>query len=123
MDDAAKFDGASIDQLRTQFEAWAKERDMVDKSPSYRMFIVIDEESFQSLQNAPTPAECPEGMEHRVAHYVKLVEAWQDQDRDSLFPGWMKCSLKSLWDMWGHMQDGAYMRHSFMIVRGKRDVY
>lgn len=123
MDDATQFDGASIDQPRTQFEAWTEERDMADRFPSYRMFIVVDEESFESLQTAPIPAECPVGMKNRVARYVKLVEAWQDQDRDSLFPGWMKCSLKSHWDIWRNMQDGDYMRNSYMMVRENRDVY
>ncbi|KAJ5215886.1 MFS transporter asaE [Penicillium cinerascens] len=123
MDDAAQVDGASIDQLRARFEVWAEERDMADRFPSYRMFIVVDEESFETLQTASIPAECPGGMEHLVAYYVKLVEAWQDQDRDSLFPGWMKCSLHSLWDIWRHMQDGDYMRHSYMMVREHRDVY
>jgi hypothetical protein len=52
------------------------------------MFIVVDNEIFNSLQK-----------KRRIAHYIKLVEAGQEQDRDSLFPGWMKCSLKGLWDM------------------------
>ncbi|CAG8211342.1 unnamed protein product [Penicillium nalgiovense] len=123
MDDATQFDGLSIDQLRTQFEAWAEEQGRADNFPGYRMFIVVDEESLNSLQNAPIPAELPTGMKRRIAHYVKLVEAGQEQDRDSLFLGWMKCSLKGLWDMWRNMQDGDYMRSSYMMVRERRDVY
>ena len=42
------------------------------------MFIVIDEESFQSLQDTPIPEECPLDLQHRVGRYVKLVEAWQE---------------------------------------------
>ncbi|KAJ5117410.1 hypothetical protein N7448_011042 [Penicillium atrosanguineum] len=123
MDDATQFNGLSIDQLRIQFEAWAEEQDKVDQFPSYRMFIVVDEESFNSLLNAPAPTELPKGIKWRIAHYVKLVEAWQEQDRDSRFPGWMKCSLKGLWDLWRSMQDGDYMRNSYMMVQKRRDVY
>ncbi|KAJ5257093.1 hypothetical protein N7478_013197 [Penicillium angulare] len=72
---------------------------------------------------APIPTEFPVGLKHKLSHYVKLVEAWQDQDQDSLFPGWMGCSLKSLWDIWTHMQNGAYMRNSYMMVRKWQDVY
>lgn len=94
IEDAAQFNGASIEQVRSHFEAWANERDMADRFPSYRMFIVIDEESLQSLQDAPIPEECPLGLKHRLGHYVKLVEAWQEPEHP--FMGWMKCSLKGL---------------------------
>ncbi|KAJ6167137.1 hypothetical protein N7470_002584 [Penicillium chermesinum] len=117
MDDATQFDGLSIDQLRTQFDAWAKEQGQADRFPSYRMFIVVDEESFNSLQNTPLPAELPTGIESRVAHY-----RWCKSD-DPTFPGWMKCSLKGLWDMWRNMGDGDYMRKSYVLVSDHRDVY
>lgn len=123
LDDATQFDGLSIDQLRIYFEAWANEQGKADKFPSYRMFIVIDEECLKSIQNAPVPEELPLGMEYRVAHFVKLVEAWQEQDRDSLFPGWMKCSLPGLWDLWRNMGNGDYMRKSWAMVCDSRDVY
>lgn len=58
------------------------------------MFIVTDEKSLQSLLDAPIPSECPVGLQHRVSHYVKLVEAWQEIDPP--FLGWIKCSLKGL---------------------------
>ena len=122
LDDATQFDGLSIDQLRIHFEAWANELGKADKFPSYRMFIVIDEECFNSIQNAPVPEELPLGMKFRVAHYVKLVEAWQDQDRDSRFPGWMKCSLPGLWDLWRNMGNGDYMRKTW-VMACDRDVY
>ncbi|KAJ9484814.1 hypothetical protein VN97_g8559 [Penicillium thymicola] len=121
MDDATHFDGLSINPLGTQFEAWAEEQGRADKFPSYRMFIVVDEESFNSLQNAPIPAELPTGTKRRIAHYVKLVEVGQEHDHDSLFPGWMKCSLKGLWDIWRNMQDGDYMRSSYMMVHERRE--
>ncbi|KAF3389628.1 hypothetical protein F1880_003948 [Penicillium rolfsii] len=121
IEDAVQFDGASIDQVRSHFEAWVNERDMADRFPSYRMSIVVDEESLQSLKNAPIPEECPGGMRPRVSHYVKLVEAWQEPDPP--FLGWMKCSLKGLWDIWRNMQDGDYMRNSYVIVCDRRDVY
>jgi hypothetical protein len=55
IDDATQFDGASIGNVRSHFEAWATEPGMEDRFPSYRMFIVLDEESLQTLLNAPIP--------------------------------------------------------------------
>jgi hypothetical protein len=46
---------------------------MLDMFPSYRMFIVIDEESFQKLQNAPLLEDSKYEEERR--YYMKLVEA------------------------------------------------
>jgi hypothetical protein len=53
--DTAQFDGASIDQVRSHFEGWVNERDMADRFPDYRMFIVIDEESCQSFAECSNP--------------------------------------------------------------------
>ncbi|CEJ62485.1 hypothetical protein PMG11_10982 [Penicillium brasilianum] len=121
IEDAAQFDGASIEQVRSHFEAWANERHMADRFPSYRMFIVIDEESLQSLQDTPIPEECFPGSKHWLGHYVKLVEAWQEPEHP--FMGWMKCSLRGLWDVWRNMQDGDYMRKSYVLICKYRDVY
>jgi hypothetical protein len=121
IEDAAQFDGASIEQVRSHFEAWANDRDMADRFPSYRMFIVIDEESLQSLHDAPVPEDCPPGSKDRFNHYMKLVEAWQEPEYP--FMGWMKCSLKGLWDVWRNMQDGDYMRKSYALISQYRYVY
>jgi hypothetical protein len=74
------------------------------------------------LQNAPIPEECPIEMQYRISHYVKLVEAWQEIGPPP-FCGWMKCSLKGLWDIWRNMTDGCYMRDSYVLVCGYSDVY
>lgn len=105
--DASQFDGASIDQLREHFRADAIKRDWLDMFPSYRMFIVIDEESCQRLQNAPFPEDSK--YEERRNHYVTLGEALEVDPQED-FPGHMKCSLTSLWELWDNMQDGDYMK-------------
>ncbi|KAJ5966824.1 Aldo/keto reductase [Penicillium viridicatum] len=112
IEDASQFDGASIDQLREHFRAEATERDVLDEFPGYRMFIVIDEESFQTLQNAPPP--------EKRRYYVKLVEALGVDPYES-FPGWMKCSLPSF-EVWSDMQDGAYMKDSYSMRPDGTDV-
>ncbi|KAJ5877962.1 hypothetical protein N7455_001427 [Penicillium solitum] len=96
IEDASQFDGASINQLHEHFKAEATERDMLDKFPGYRMFIVIDEESFQTLQNAPLPEDS--NYEEKRRYYVKLVEALEVDPYESC-PGWMKCSLPSLFEV------------------------
>ncbi|KAJ5661156.1 uncharacterized protein N7484_000528 [Penicillium longicatenatum] len=120
IDDATQFDGASIDNARSHFEAWTSEQKMQDRFPSYRMFILVDEESLQTLLTTPIP----EGLgwnKERWKHYVKLVEAWQESD--SPYMGWMKYSLEGIWSLWANMEDGCYMRSSFMMVHDYRDVY
>ncbi|CAP93079.1 Pc16g04090 [Penicillium rubens Wisconsin 54-1255] len=119
IEDASRFDGASIDQLRKHFRADAIERDMLDVFPSYRMFIVIDEESFQTLRNAPFPENSK--YEERRYHYVKLVEALE-VDLSEDFQGWMKCSLPSLWEIWSDMQDTTYMKDTSSMIPDDTDV-
>ncbi|KAJ5852599.1 uncharacterized protein N7529_011984 [Penicillium soppii] len=119
IEDASQFDGASIDQLREHFRAEATERDVLDVFPGYRMFIVMDEESFQKLQNAPLPEDSKYEEDRR--HYVKLVEALEVDPYES-FPGWMKCSLSSLFEVWADMQDGAYMKDSYSMRPDGTDV-
>ncbi|CAG8905442.1 unnamed protein product [Penicillium egyptiacum] len=122
VEDASQFDGASIDQVRAHFKAWATERDMLDRFPSYRMFIVIDEESFQTLQNAPLPEDLPQRLEDMQRHYVKVVEALEE-DPEPPFPGWMKCSLSGIFDLWPNMQEGAYLEESYSLRPRGTDVY
>lgn len=91
---------------------------MADRFPDYRMFIIVDEECLRSLVNTPIPEECRVGI--RTEYFVKLVEAWQEPDPP--FLGWMKCSLKGLWDIWRNKQDGDYLRNSCVLVCRRRDI-
>ncbi|OQD71978.1 hypothetical protein PENPOL_c001G06312 [Penicillium polonicum] len=119
IEDTSRFDGASIDQLREHFRADAIKRDVLDVFPGYRMFMVIAEESFQTLQNAPFPENSK--YEERRHHYVKLVDALEvDPSED--FQGWMKCSLPSLWEVWSDMQDTAYMKDTSSMIPDDTDV-
>ncbi|KAF3012111.1 hypothetical protein E8E15_001925 [Penicillium rubens] len=99
IEDASRFDGASIDQLRKHFRADAIERDMLDVFPSY--------------QNSK--------YEERRYHYVKLVEALE-VDLSEDFQGWMKCSLPSLWEIWSDMQDTTYMKDTSSMIPDDTDV-
>ncbi|KAJ5333203.1 hypothetical protein MYU51_014821 [Penicillium brevicompactum] len=117
--DASQFDGASIDQLREHFRADAIKRDVLDMFPSYRMFIVIDEESFQTLQDAPFPGDM--NYKERRRHYVKLGEALEVDPHED-FPGHMKCSLPSLWEVWTDMYDGGYMKDCGAMIPDDSDV-
>ncbi|OQE29169.1 hypothetical protein PENFLA_c004G04714 [Penicillium flavigenum] len=122
VEDTSQFDGASIDQVRTHFKAWVTERDILDCFPSYRMFIVKDEESFQTLQNAPLPEDLPQRLEDMQRHYVKVVEALEE-DPEPPFPGWMKCSLSGIFDLWSNMQEGSYLEESYSLRPRGTDVY
>ncbi|KXG48444.1 uncharacterized protein PGRI_023140 [Penicillium griseofulvum] len=82
---ASQFDEVSIDQVRTHFKAWATEQNMLDRFPSYRMFIGIDEENFQT-QNAPLPGGRPQTLKDSRRHYVKVVEELEE-DPEPPCPG------------------------------------
>jgi hypothetical protein len=121
-EDASQFDGVSLEQVRAHFKAWVTKRDMLDRFPSYRMFIVIDEESFQTLQNAPLPEDLPRRLEDMQRHYVKFVEALEE-DPELPFPGWMKCSLSGIFDTWLDMQEGSYLKETYSLRPRRTDVY
>jgi hypothetical protein len=45
---------------------------------SYRVFIVVDEESFQMLLSAPPPEEVRSRQTKHRDHFVNMVEAWPE---------------------------------------------
>lgn len=51
MEDPAQFQGASLDGIRTHFETWVDAQGMRDKWTKFRMCIIIDEESLQTLKD------------------------------------------------------------------------
>lgn len=65
--------------------------------------VVIDEESLQTLMDAPPVEERKDRLfMGGPVRFVKVVEAWPEMEDDPIpgtFPGWMKCEIKSLWDV------------------------
>jgi hypothetical protein len=85
--------------------------------------MVIDEESIQTLLEAP-PAENRK-LGRRVGgpvRFVKAVEALPEIDSLDKFQGWMKCQINGLWPLWKMMSDGDEMRMSYdeMEENGKQ---
>ncbi|CAG8921027.1 unnamed protein product [Penicillium salamii] len=116
--DPAQFDGASLETIRAHFEAWVEAEGMRDDWTKWRMCMIIDEESLQTLKGAPVEAvedgtlDCPDDE----VRYVKVLEAFPIVDRYDTFPGWMKCWPFVLFDLWSMMGDGQEMRVSFCRV-------
>ncbi|KAJ5972526.1 uncharacterized protein N7479_002444 [Penicillium vulpinum] len=82
------------------------------------MFVVIDEESFQTLQNAPLPEDLLQRLEDGQRYYVKVVEALEDDAEPPL-----KCSLRSMFIVWLDMQEGAYLEESCSLRPYGTDVF
>ncbi|KAJ5196518.1 hypothetical protein N7449_006997 [Penicillium cf. viridicatum] len=121
IEDASQFDGTSIDHARDHFKAWATDQGKVDSFPSYRMSVMIYEESFQTLQNAPLPENLPSRPEDMRRHYVKVVEA-SEEDPQPPFPGWIKCSLPKMFSVWSDMQEMSYLEDSYSLRSAGTDV-
>jgi hypothetical protein len=121
MEDPAQFQGASLDEIRTHFETWVDAQGMRDKWTKFRMCIILDEESLQTLKDA-TVVETERENFHEPLRYVKVLEAFPDIDQYDIFPGWMKCWTYALWSLWENMQDGddMKMQHSSKrMTRGR----
>lgn len=106
IEDPAKFDGASIETIRAHFEAWIDAQGKRDSFNKFRMCIIIDEESLQTLKDGLV--EDVENDE-RELRCVKVLEAFPIVDSLDTFPGWMKCWTHVLWFVWSNMGDGDEM--------------
>ncbi|CAG8894805.1 unnamed protein product [Penicillium egyptiacum] len=75
-----KFDGASIDSIRAHFQRWVDVQEYQGHCTQYRMCMVIDEESLQTLLDAPPPQE---GSDEKVidpVRHVKVVRLLPDSE-------------------------------------------
>ncbi|CDM28316.1 unnamed protein product [Penicillium roqueforti FM164] len=77
IEDAALFDGASIDSIRAHFEAWVDVQGQRDSFNKYRMCIVIDEECLQTLLGTSAEAleQETEYKRDKTKRYVKIEHA------------------------------------------------
>ncbi|CEO59005.1 hypothetical protein PMG11_03695 [Penicillium brasilianum] len=114
MEDPDQFQGASPDEIRTHFETWVDAQGMRDKWTKFRMCIIIDEESLQTLKDA-TVAETETEDFHEPLRYVKVLEAFPDIDQCDVSPRWIKCWPYAPWSLWENMQDGDDLKiqHAF----------
>lgn len=122
MDDRALFEGKSFDSLRLHFNGWVREQGKSPGAlPGYALFLVVDEESLQSLSTAPSVHQVGQNafdFLRRHKWWVKAVEACPDEEElDQDFHGWMKCSIFDQWTLWGDMDDNSPMSE----VSGMRD--
>ncbi|KAJ5319166.1 uncharacterized protein N7506_011870 [Penicillium brevicompactum] len=95
-EDASQFNAASIDHARGHFKAWKIEQGKADDFPGYRLSVMIDEDCFQTLQNAPLSENLTTRLEDRLLHYVKISEGLEEE-HEPPFPGWMTCSLPQMY--------------------------
>ncbi|KAJ6123596.1 hypothetical protein N7471_010913 [Penicillium samsonianum] len=83
-----KFDGASLDSIRAHFRRLVDLQEDQGHSTQYRMCMVIDEESLQTLLDAPPPQECSDEKMIDPMRHVKVVTLLPDSDDDE-FDGFL----------------------------------
>jgi hypothetical protein len=91
-DDRAKFENASIQDLRNHFDSWLSSLSLEEKRrpwPEHYMFLVVDTEALDSTYGIEV--ELPK---HYFGGYP-FLKVW-DRDAtegDGEYPGWMKCRV------------------------------
>ncbi|KAJ5127412.1 hypothetical protein N7448_008191 [Penicillium atrosanguineum] len=114
IEDPTQFDGASLEMVRAHFEAWVNGQGKRDNFNKYRVCLIIDEESLQTLKDAPVEnAENDDEL-----RFVKALEAFPIVDSLDTFPGWMKCWTQTMWFLWENMGDGDEMRQLYDMIDG-----
>lgn len=59
--------------------------------------IMIDEEVFQSILNAPDPKEVTKVHPNGIVGYVKVITTYKEAQRGEFWPGWGKADLRWFW--------------------------
>jgi hypothetical protein len=113
IEDPAQLDGASIEMIRAHFEAWVDAQGKRDSFNKFRMCIIVDEESLQTLKDGLVEDVKNDTQELRS---VKVLEAFPIVDSLDKFPGWMKCWTHVLWFVWSNMGDGDEMRNLYYDI-------
>lgn len=113
IEDPAQFDRASLETVRAQFEVWVDGQGMRDRFNKYRVCLIIDDESLQTLKDTPVENAEKDTDELR---FVKALEAFPIMDSLDTFPGWMKCWTQTLWFLWQNMGDGDEMRKLYDMI-------
>ncbi|KOS42825.1 hypothetical protein ACN38_g6246 [Penicillium nordicum] len=114
--DPTQFNGASLEAIRAHFETWVDAQGMHDGWTKWRMCMIIDEESLQTLKGALIEADGSLDRSDKELRCVKVLEAFPIVDQYDEFPGWMKCWTYTLFDLWSMMGDGDEMRMSFCRI-------
>lgn len=126
------YDGLSTRELRAKFnEEWHAP---FHKFPYYpivdlQKFLVIDEEVFCSIRDAPEPTRHrnPEDMGNFqwVHPFIKVANWWDGpviEDLPELDDVWMKASLNVLWGLYGQEMWLTFPQH-FDPETGEREIY
>lgn len=98
MNDKAQFEGATIEQLRQHFRSWISSQNFEGRlawSESY-MFIVVDKDVLDKIR--PLNPEL-DFLPWERKPFVKAVDK-DSPNEDEDYPGWMKVSLVSMFDVY-----------------------
>jgi hypothetical protein len=109
MNDKAQFEGATPDQLRQHFQAWISSQDFEGRlawHESY-MFMVVDKEVLDKTRSLdPNKLEF---LPWDRKPYVKALDKDRPNEGED-YPGWMKVSLVSIFDLYQKGLDYDNMR-------------
>lgn len=98
MNDNLQFDGAPVEQLRQHFRAWLSSQGFAGQMawPESYMFLVVDKEVLDEVR--PLSSEL-EFLPWEQKPYVKAIDKDCPCENED-YPGWMKVSLVSLFDVY-----------------------
>ncbi|PWY94552.1 hypothetical protein BO94DRAFT_531510 [Aspergillus sclerotioniger CBS 115572] len=123
-EDLTTLDGASIDTVREQFEAWGESLGMRDQWNKYRVCMMIDQEAVDRLSQAVLAEEHNElsvdkCLEDWKRWHVPVIEAFPDLDVGDDYQGWINCSISQLFRLWTLMGDAMSVgRATYMAEDG-----
>jgi hypothetical protein len=97
-DEKEKFDGVGFDVIYETFHGWIKvNRDEEGKGVARRVCLMIDEEVFEALRDAPDSL-----VDTEDACYIKVLDCiYKYEDAygspDPQYLGWVKAGIWELW--------------------------
>ncbi|KAL5316366.1 hypothetical protein ACEPPN_015411 [Leptodophora sp. 'Broadleaf-Isolate-01'] len=97
--DPALYDGATFEDIRRHWRADVEGRGFAvnDSFTGNNVCLVVDEEVFEMVRDAPSPAE----LGRTGKPWIRAVDgAWEADDADEGYLGVWRVNLDSLWFFW-----------------------
>lgn len=119
LEDKAKYEGASMDQIREYFKQWVKDQGgHIGQTPKFHICLVIDEVAMRALVDAPEPAEAGDNPDVLVRVVDGKFVPGESAGEDYL--GWIKTSVSILMYLY-QCVDQSDLLHLVYILEERDD--
>jgi hypothetical protein len=117
--DKAKYEGASMDQIREYFKQWVKDQGgHIGQTPKFHICLVIDEVAMHALVDTPEPTEAGDNPDVLVRVVDGKFVPGESTDED--YQGWIKTSVSILKYLY-QCVDQSELLHLVYILEGRDD--